>query len=157
MPLSGREKATIFLSILGTDTSARVLRYLPDELADLIASGINHLPSPSPQALSEVLDEFKGFLALPNAGEVPPQLEQREVPPAPPPVPKKSYTMLVYERPQMIAFLLSLFTEQQKEEALLSLPRERAVVSELLSGLYKNPLHAKLGNKLKAQFAGKIF
>ena len=55
MKLSGREKATIFLSILGPETSAQVLRYLPGEVADLIASGINHLPTPSPEALGYVL------------------------------------------------------------------------------------------------------
>ena len=62
MPLTGREKATIFLSMLGAETSARVLRYLPDELADLIAAGINHLPTPSPQAVEQVLGEVGAFL-----------------------------------------------------------------------------------------------
>ena len=59
MALTGREKATIFLSILGADVSSRILRYLPGELADLIASGINHLPTPSPEALAEVLSQVK--------------------------------------------------------------------------------------------------
>jgi flagellar motor switch protein FliG len=154
MPLTGREKATIFLSILGAETSARVLRYLPDELADLIAAGINHLPSPSPEALSEVMDEFQGFLALPKARAAPPRIEKRSQPPSPP---KKSYALLVYERPQTIAYLVSLMSEEQREEALHSLPREKAIVEELLLGLKKNPLSPKLEAKLREQYGEKIF
>ncbi|KPJ69785.1 hypothetical protein AMJ44_02430 [candidate division WOR-1 bacterium DG_54_3] len=154
MPLTGREKATIFLSILGAETSARVLRYLPDELADLIAAGINHLPSPSPEALSEVMDEFQGFLALPKARAAPPRIEKGPKPPSPP---KKSYAILVYERPQTIAYLISLMSEEQREEALHSLPREKAIVEELLLGLKKNPLSPKLEARLREQYGEKIF
>ncbi len=163
MPLTGREKATIFLSILGAETSARVLRYLPDELADLIAAGINHLPSPSPQALSEVINEFQGFLALPQARPEVPRIEEKPAPapygagPAPPPKPKKNYSFLMYERPQMVAYLLSLMPDEEKEEALNSLPREKSIIEELLSGLKTNALSPKLAAGLKKQFAGKLF
>jgi flagellar motor switch protein FliG len=158
MVLTGREKATIFLSILGAETSSRILRYLPDELADLIASGINHLPSPSPEALSEVMNEFKSFLALPESRKVPP--------PPPPPIreekpqplaSKKTYATLIYERPQMIAFLLSLLPEEQRDDVLHGLPREKGVVQELLSEIKKNPLTAKLESQLKEQFRDKLF
>ncbi|MFH1347813.1 MAG: hypothetical protein ABIH22_03895 [Candidatus Margulisiibacteriota bacterium] len=155
MALSGREKATIFLSILGAENSARILRYLPEELADLIASGINHLPSASPEALSEVLSDFKSFVALPESERAvpPPQIEER-----PRPVrPKRSYAVLMYERPQVAAFLISLLPEDQREDALLSFSREKGVVSELLSGLRKNPLTSKIGEKLREQFMGKVF
>lgn len=151
MPLSGREKATIFLSILGAEVSARVLRYLPNELADLIAAGVNHLPTPSPEALYEVLDEFESYLALPEAKvAAPPRIEK-------PPPPKRSYAILMYERPQMIAYLLSFMPEDQREEALLSLPREKGVVEKLLSDLKKNPLSPKLEAKLREQFKDKLF
>ena len=153
MPLTGREKATIFLSILGSETSARVLRYLPDELADLIAAGINHLPSPSPEALSEVMGEFQGFLALPKPKAAPPRIEERPKP-APP---KKAYSILMYERPQMKAYLLSLMSAEQREEALHSLPRERAIVEELLSDLKTNPLSSKLEARLREQYGKKLF
>jgi flagellar motor switch protein FliG len=154
MALTGREKATIFLSILGAETSARVLRYLPDELADLIASGINHLPSPSPDALEEVLSEFNSFAALPEskAASVP-QIEERPVPAKP----KKSYNPLMYERPQMVAFLISLLPEEERDDALNSLPREKAIIQELLAGLKATPLSAKLEERLKEQYKGKIF
>lgn len=155
MPLSGREKATIFLSLLGAETSARVLRYLPDELADLIAAGINHLPTPSPDVVEEVLGEFKSFLALPQAKPAAPKRE--EAPSKPQPTTKKSYQMLLYERPQMIAYLLSLMTEEKREEALHSLPRERGLVEELLADLKQNPLSPKLEAKLKEQYKNKLF
>jgi hypothetical protein len=145
MVLTGREKATIFLSILGADISSRILRYLPNELADLIAAGINHLPTPSPEALSEVMGEYQSFLALPEAAPQP-VLAQ-------PVVPQKSYAVLMYERPQMIAFLISLLPQEERTEALRSLPRERAMVEELLNTLKPGPLRPKL----EAVFAGKIF
>lgn len=150
MALSGREKATIFLSILGADVSSRVLRYLPDEIADLIAAGINHLPTPSPEALSEVIDEYQSFLALPEA-------PMPSYPLPPPPAPRKSYAALMYERPQTVAFLLSLMNEDEKQEALRALPRDRALLEELLAGLKVSPLRGKLEDKLKEVFAGKIF
>lgn len=153
MPLTGREKATIFLSLLGAQTSARVLRYLPDELADLIAAGINHLPTPSPEALEQVLGEFKSYLALPGAAAAPRGIEEKPKPP----VPKRSYSILMYERPQMIAYLLSLMPEQQRQEALHSLPREKLLVEELLCGLKKNPLSPKLEAKLREHYKGKLF
>lgn len=155
MPLTGREKATIFLSILGAETSARVLRYLPDELADLIAAGINHLPTPSPEALEQVLGEFNSHLALPKASEPTSVIEERK--PVSPFVPKKSYAFLMYERPQMVAYLVSLLPEDQREAVLLSLPKERAIVEGLLSELKKNPLSDKLEAKLREQFSERLF
>lgn len=153
MTLTGREKATIFLSILGADSSARILRYLPDELADLIAAGINHLPSPSPEALAEVLGEFKSFLALPGAEPATPRLETRQ----PPPPPRRNYSFLMYERPQLVAFLLSLLPESQRAEALNGLPREKALIEELLANLKENNLSGKLAEQIKKQFGDKIF
>ena len=97
MVLTGREKATIFLSILGAETAARLLRYLPEELAHVIAAGIDRLPAPSPESLSEVLDEFSGYMALPQAA-APRRLE--EVPASPPPPSRrKTYSILMDERP----------------------------------------------------------
>lgn len=154
MTLSGREKATIFLSILGAETSGRVLRYLPDELADLIAAGINHLPTPSPDALAEVMGEFKSYLALPeDESRTRQRLESRPQPSKP----KRSYAILMYERPQMIAYLVSLLPEEEREDALFALPRDKAVVSELLAHLKENSLSQKLAVRLKEQFKGKIF
>lgn len=158
MALSGREKATIFLSLVGSDTSSRILRYLPGELADLIASGINHLPTPSPDALSEVLEEFKSFLALPEAEKAPTQ--ERTLPPPrvdEKPRPKRNYALLMYERPQMIAYLLSIMPEDQREEALLNLPREKVLIEELLYTIKSNTLSPKIEQKLKELYKGRLF
>jgi len=161
MVLTGREKATIFLSILGAEVSARVLRYLPDEMADLIAAGINHLPTPSPDALSEVVKDFSGFLALPgkNQGELPPRQNKATPPPPPPPPPKpkRSFTQLMYERPQTVAFVLSLLPGVEQDEALNSFARDRTIIKELLSNLRKNPLSAKIEGILREKFKEKIF
>jgi flagellar motor switch protein FliG len=158
MPLTGREKATIFLSILGAETASRILRYLPEELGDVIAAGINHLPTPSPEALSEVMAEFQGFLALPEPRS---RLEEKL---PPPPVKKedkprvrRNYAILMYERPQMIAHLIRLMPEDQREEALNNLPRERALVEELLANLKPNSLFPKIAAQLKEQFQDKLF
>jgi flagellar motor switch protein FliG len=161
MALSGREKATIFLSILGAENSSRILRYLPDELADIIASGINHLPSPSPEAMAEVLNEFNSFLALPEADRaVAPAVAEAPVEESASALPvryKKSYGTLVYERPQVAAFLISLMPEEQREEALQCLPREKGIIQEILAGLKSNSLTPVLMDRMKEQFAGKLF
>ncbi|MBN3033602.1 MAG: hypothetical protein JW873_05850 [Candidatus Saganbacteria bacterium] len=151
MALTGREKATIFLSILGADVSSRVLRYLPEEIADLIAAGINHLPTPSPQALSEVLEDYQSFLALPpgRTAEAPP--------PGRPAAPRRSFPALIYERPQTTAFLLTLLPESERSEVLAALPREKGVIEELYAGLRTNPLRPKLEAKFRELFAGKVF
>lgn len=158
MALSGREKATIFLSLLGTETSSRILRYLPGELADLIASGINHLPTPSPDALSEVLGELNSFLALPEAEKAP--AEERTLPPPrveEKPRPRRNYALLMYERPQMIAYLLSIMPEDQREEALLNLPREKVLIEELINTIKTNSLSPKIELKLKELYKGRLF
>src|SRR3989339_319568 len=149
MVLTGREKATIFLSILGADISSRILRYLPNELADLIAAGINHLPTPSPEALAQVMDEYQSFLALP---ESPAQ--------SPPPrvaAPSRSLTYLMYERPQLIAFLASIVPAEQVTQIVTSIPKEKSVVEGLLATLKPTPLREVLAAGLKQHFQGKIF
>lgn len=148
MVLTGREKATIFLSILGMDVSSRVLRYLPEELADLIAAGINHLPSPSPEALSAVLDEYQSFLALPSPGT---GILSR------PETPRRSYSALLYERPQTIAFTLSLLPEEERAEALNSFPRGKALIEDLMQTIRHNRLRPRLEETLREYYAGKLF
>ena len=149
MALTGREKATIFLSILGADVSSRVLRYLPDELADLIAAGINHLPSPSPEALTEVMSEYNSYLALPAASE--PVYE-----PVAPQPPKKNYAPLLYERPQLAAFIISLMPVEERDPALRAFPRNKAAIEELLLTLKETPLRPRLEDEFKRQYAGII-
>ena len=152
MVLTGREKATIFLSILGADVSSRVLRYLPEELADLIAAGINHLPSPSPDALAEVIQEYNGFLALPSPAEASAQTVYEPAPP-----PRKSFAPLLYERPQLAAFMVSLLPIDEREAALRAFPKNRAAIEELLLTLKENVLHERIAERLRQQYDGVIF
>ena len=149
MKLSGREKATIFLSILGPEVSAQVLRYLPGEVADLIASGINHLPTPTPEALGMVLHDFKSYLALPAAGQPAPRIEA----PPKPAIPREKMTakdIILSASPKKLAFLLS-------EER----PQVAAVIQSLFPGgpkpvQAKTSLTAKVEEKLFKYFADKL-
>ena len=164
MQLTGREKATIFLSILGTETSSRILRYLPFELADLIASSINHLPTPTPEALGEVLLDFKSYGALPPA--MPRRVEAVE-----PEVPRTYGSpreiiegapaqaiafVLSEERPQIIAFILSLLPEKKRENVLAAITAQKDIVLSLLNGIKKTPISKKLEDKLIAYFSEKL-
>ena len=152
MTLTGREKATIFLSILGADVASRILRYLPDELADLIAAGINHLPTPSPEALAEVMGDYQGYLALPESeAETAPRIMSSTS------TTRKNYSILLYERPQLIAFVLSLMEEEEKLEALSALSRGKPIIEELYTGLKETPLRPRIAEQLKNVYAGKIF
>ncbi|MFA5034533.1 MAG: hypothetical protein WC500_01960 [Candidatus Margulisiibacteriota bacterium] len=155
MTLTGREKATIFLSILGSDVSSRVLRYLPDELADLIAAGINHLPTPSPEALQEVLSDYQGFLALP--GPTPRAQLNQPSQPSYQTMTKRNLSFLMYERPQTLSFLLSMLPDEDKGQILSALPRERLMIEELARNLKTTPLRPKIEERLQQVFAGKVF
>jgi len=167
MQLSGREKATIFLSILGADTSSKVLRYLPGELADMIAKGINHLPTPTPEALSEVLDDFKSYLALPSGKgrEAAPEVSVK------PQKPREKMTpfeilnaapaaalsqVLLEERPQIVAFILSRLDDMQAAEVSMALPYEKVMLQNLIKSIKKNPLTPKLEQKLFAYYSKKV-
>lgn len=159
MRLSGREKATIFLSLLGPETSSAVLRYLPGELADLIAAGLNHLPAPTPEALNDVMHELQGYLALPHAPQ-PPQIE----PPVPDtPLgqieiasPKKIAYLLSFERPQTAAFLLYRLSADLREETLTHLPAQRSEIEMILKDIKPNFLTSKLEARLMPYFAGRL-
>lgn len=158
MKLSGREKATIFLSILGPEVSAQVLRYLPGEVADLIASGINHLPTPTPEALGLVLNDFKSYLALPapapyGTGPAPGRpLSQIEAPPKPG-LPREKMTpkdIILSASPKKLAFLLS--EERPQVAAIIQslFPENQTMVRP------KTPLLAKVEEKLIKYFASKL-
>ena len=167
MKLSGREKATIFLSILGPDTSAQILRYLPGELADMIASGINHLPTPTPEALGSVLEDFKSYLALPAPGAAKPKMAEPKIE-----VPiekmspkevllsaplKRLAFVLADESPQMVAYILAFQPEERREEVLLNLPSLKEKAEAIIKDLKKSPLAAKLEEKIIKHFADKIW
>ena len=99
------------------------------------------------------MNEFKSFLALP-AGEAPaPRIEERPRTT----VPRKSYAFLMYERPQLTARLIAMLPEEEREEALQNLPREKGLIEELLVGLRGNPLLPTIEPRLRERFAEKLF
>lgn len=174
MNLSGREKATIFLSILGSDTSSAILRYLPPELSDLIASSLSQLPTPTPEALGEVFSDFRSYIALPPMrGKTPenpamtiPQVMEREMfkeqgeknekDALLTASSKKIAFLLSDERPQIAAFVLSLFPSMQKEEILMNITSGREQIDEFLGNLKTTDLTEKIKDKLVKYFAEKI-
>ena len=165
MRLTGREKATIFLSILGTDTSSRILRYLPEELADLIASSINHLPTPTPEALGEVLSDFQSYGALPSVKPTPKfeVVEESIVRPGASPremIEGSSSRAVAFvlsgERPQITAFMLSLLSDKKKDAILAEIISQKDIVSSLLSNIKKTPISIKMEEKLINYFGEKL-
>ena len=149
MPLTGREKATIFLSILGAEAAEKILRYLPEDLADLLASGVNQLPQPSPDNLQEVVNDFQSFMLAPVEPQRAISASTTEPPPPPAPEPEvRTFTdpseivieadprrlaaVLTSERPQLIAFLLFSFPEEKRQEILSNLPALRNEIQTLM-------------------------
>lgn len=166
MNLSGREKATIFLSILGSETASRILRYLPEELADVIATSVNHLPTPTPDALGQVLTEFKGALSL-SPGQSATALgqpEEREVAVLTgTPIEKlnaasakKIAYIFSFERPQVIAFVLSRLNNQKKDEVLENLGPQKDIVFDLLKSIKSTKFSPKIESELLEIFSKKV-
>ncbi|NQU16927.1 MAG: hypothetical protein HQ564_02580 [Candidatus Saganbacteria bacterium] len=171
MKLRGREKATIFLSILGSDTAARILRYLPEELADVIATSINHLPTPTPDALGSVLSEFKGYLSIGPARPAPaieakietvePQVEVKLEPQTPLQVlnaasGKKLSYLFSFERPQLTAFVLSRLTSEIREDVLLNLGPQKDAVTDMLKSLKPNKYTPQIEAQILEMFSKKV-
>jgi len=173
MKLSGREKATIFLSILGSDTSSAILRYLPQDLADVIASSINNLPTPTPEALGEIFYDFKSYVALPppmrnkiKEESLPVEIKKEEPVFEPHELDlkekffsanaKKIAFLLAEERPQIAAFILSAFPPMKKEEILMNITSGRDQIGDLLANLKPSYLHDKLQEDIINYFAEKI-
>ena len=68
--LSGKEKATILLSILGPQRSARLLRKLPDEVSELVAARVATLPPPTGEMVQVLLSELSGNLLTSSQSEI---------------------------------------------------------------------------------------
>ena len=163
MKLRGREKATIFLSILGSDTAARILRYLPEELADVIATSINHLPTPTPDALGSVLSEFKGYLSIGPARPAP--AIEAKIETVEPQTPlqvlnaasgKKLSYLFSFERPQLTAFILSRLTSERREDVLINLGPQKDAVSDMLKSLKPNKYTPQIEAQILEMFSKKV-
>ncbi len=178
MKLTGREKATILLSLLGSELSSTLIRNLPEEMADMIAQGINHLPNPSAEVISSVLDEFMSFMALPSAAtkkvlqdnfSIMPQ----EAEPAPKPVavpeerkgpsdilfyshPKKVAMALSAERAPVVAYVLSLMPSVQSREVLSFMPERHKELDTILRTIKKPPISSDLKDPVVKIIADRI-
>lgn len=153
MALSGREKAIILLSLLGGDLSSRILESLPEEFADLIASGVNSLPTPSSDAISGVIEEFSSFMTLPETSarrvieeKKAPAQEQKRTPydiifysPS-----KKVAAALSAERPSVTAFILSFFPKVRAVEILSFMGDKDSDIEKEMQSLRKTLLADKI-------------
>lgn len=170
MALSGIEKATILISILGGDASSKMLKFLPAEVADLLASGINRLPKPSPEAISAVLSECREYLALPGMPERRPALEEGVPSPRRPEQARSQkpgeiisrvpgrilIPLLMRERPQTIAFVLTHLPEGKAAEVLSYLPEQRREVEYLLNTIKFTPLTEKIRDDVLQYVASRL-
>ena len=166
MALSGREKATIFLSILGADASAQILRHLPEEIADLIASGVNQLPSPSPESLSAVLDEFRSYMTLPPSQERRTLTEGARRAPArgetgPADVIQKAPVevlagLLSGERPEVIGFIAAQMESERAQLFLGSFGNERAAIEEVMGKIKSHHMTSQVRDQLYQLIAKRL-
>lgn len=185
MKLSGKEKATIFLSILGGETSAAILHYLPPEFADVIAASLSRLPTPTPEVLGEVFNDFQSYMALPPPQQpVKPKETEKNIMEMPyvetkkePPITRKEISImevlspldkilvanskkLAYlfssERIQITAFLLSLFPVDKREEILMGISCDKNQIEDLMINAKQNFLTKPIQQKLIEYFAEKL-
>jgi flagellar motor switch protein FliG len=128
--LTGREKVNIFLAILGPEISAKILRYLPEEMAVLIASGVGKIV-PSKEAIGLVMKDF-GRLFLTAAGGPPLTLKETAEATKQLPFeglakncsPKSLFNFLSGERIQTAAYILSRFGDLPTAGVLSLFPPE---------------------------------
>lgn len=138
--LSGKEKALVFLSSLGDDVSAKVLRCLPDKISSKITDELNKFSKPAPDLVAYVFRELSkfalSFVSKPKLTGVVEseattehldslsQLGRK--------TPQELLALLQNEQPQTIAFVLNYLskTMQEKFYNLLS-PGKRNEIKKL--------------------------
>jgi flagellar motor switch protein FliG len=70
--------------------------------------------------------------------------------------PKALSFILSDERPQIIAFVLSLLPEKKKDEVLSSIGSQKNLVIDLINGIKKSPFSAQVEEKLLKYFSEKL-
>ncbi|MFH0886777.1 MAG: hypothetical protein V1843_01285 [bacterium] len=161
MALTGREKATIFLSILGPVAAAKVLRYLPDELAEFIAAGIGRLPPPSAEAMNMILDEFRNHQYLPSAEK--PRLENQQMKRPMTPRDKVMSSdpavlagVLLRERLLVASYIISLFPGELKDKVLQLMGDTKSAVESLLPHIRRIALSNEIEERVIGTLVKKI-
>ena len=176
MALTGRQKATILLSLLGTEISSEILKFLPEDLSDAITSGMSNLPAPSPELVSSVLEEFSGFMTLPPAqgtsaaqekhytpaaSEKPAKMPAQETKRSPYDIlfysqPRKIAAALSAERPWVVAFVLSILPEVQRKEALSYMSERKIELDRMGKSLKNTPIKEQIKENTVKILSGRL-
>ncbi len=140
MKLTGKEKALVFLSTLGDEVSAKVLRCLPDKLAAKISAELAAFPGPTPEAIALVFKELNKFaLATVDRPKLTGVVESEA---STEPIdslshlgrktPQQLFSLLHEEEPQVLAYVLSYLSLSMREKfyQLLS-PGKRSEVKKV--------------------------
>lgn len=175
MALTGKEKAMILLSILGTESASKIMGHLPQEYSDLIASSIDNLPKPSSDAIASVLNDFSSFMALDKShvkrgieekASVRPaeagQTQERPLSSRSPldiifySHPKKIAIALSAERIPVAAFILSFLPNVQAGEVLSFMSERRKEIEITMRNLKKPPIAEAVKAKILEILAARL-
>jgi len=141
--LSGKQKAAIFLKLLGSQYSGRVLDHLPKDVSDEIARILaGSKKKPTSAEVSEVLTEFDGYMSSAKEQEV-----GGKDRPAGSPIsmitsatPSRLAKALKGERPEFIAFVLSHLPVERIYDVLSLLGDARKEIEEKLLHMKDVPM-----------------
>ncbi|MFH1428258.1 MAG: hypothetical protein ABIH39_00770 [Candidatus Margulisiibacteriota bacterium] len=135
--MTGKQKASVLLSLIGKDTASVILQGLPVEMAEYLTAGFTG--PPTPEQISLVLNELR---ALPPGSSVNQDSKAGQPKPVPPKetinkiedvinyYPNQFIDLLKNERKQMIKFMISHFPEEvQLELASKLVPHEKLKIS----------------------------
>jgi flagellar motor switch protein FliG len=147
--LSGKQKASIFLRLLGRDASAKILNFLPKDLAQILLSQSGELSPPSREAVAEVLDEFNKFLSLPSGrGALNTAKPVSALDILIQTSPSKLVKILSEERNAVLVFILSMLPVSVASDVLLLLAERRANIEDLRKIFKRVPIAEKLKEKI---------
>ena len=144
--LTGKDKARIFLSLLGEQALSRIMRYLPSTHAEKLQRAFQGGGKVSPDLIQKVVEEFSHFSSLPSSSLSRQEMKRSEGPSA---SVKRLARVLEGERPQMIAFLLKRVIPQLSQEVLPELAEKKRGVETSLSSLEWVPLSDPVQEKLQ--------
>jgi len=177
MVLTGRQKATILLSLLGTEISNEILKLLPEGFSDIITSGMNSLPMPSTELVSSVLEEFSGFMTLPAASAGTPQQSQQPNPVPGQNKPQKAaaaetqrspYDILFYSQPRkvaaalsaerswVVAYVMSILPPVQGKEVISYMSERKSEVERMIKLLKNPPVSSQIKEKIVKILSGRL-
>lgn len=146
MPLTGREKAMMLLSLLESKGSEQILQHLTPESSEKIAGGVGNLPHPSPEALQEIFqevtDEFGGggtkAYVQSRSGESAQSDKRRPLVDSHPI--RELAQRFQNEKSPVLAFVAGELTAEDQELFLDQFPEKRREIEQLMKQRKKTPL-----------------